>query len=139
MSVAKRVQLSAVWAGPVFFVLYLVGFAGFARFVPPPAPWWSAAKVAAVITDHAIQIRVGMVLGLVATTLLIPFFGVISIQIARIERGLPLLAIMQFGGDRPIAIAHPTRHNIEKQEWRSEPALASSTSDAHKDHGQADR
>jgi len=96
--VAKRVQLSAVWAGPVFFVLYLVGFAGFARFVPPPAPWWSAAKVAAVITDHAIQIRVGMVLGLVATTLLIAFFGVISIQIARIERGLPLLAVMQFGG-----------------------------------------
>jgi hypothetical protein len=27
MSVAKRVQLAAVWAGPVFFVLYLVGFA----------------------------------------------------------------------------------------------------------------
>ena len=51
---AKRVQLAAVWAGPVFFVLYLVGFAGFARFVPPPAPWWSAAKVAAVITEPAV-------------------------------------------------------------------------------------
>jgi hypothetical protein len=98
MSVAKRVQLAAVWAGPLFFVLYLVGFAGFARFIPPPAPALSAAQVAALITGHATQIRVGMVLGLIATTLLIPFFGVISIQIARIERRLPLLAVMQFGG-----------------------------------------
>jgi hypothetical protein len=96
--VAKRIQLACVWAGPVFFVLYLIAFAGFARFIPPPAPSWSAARIAAILTEHAIQIRVGMVLGLIATTLLIPFFGVISVQIARIERRMPVLALMQFGG-----------------------------------------
>jgi hypothetical protein len=38
-----------------------------------------------------------MVLGLIATTLLFPFFGVISIQIARFEKRMPILAVMQFG------------------------------------------
>jgi hypothetical protein len=95
--VAKRIQLAAVWAGPVFFVLYLAAFAGFARFVPPLAPSWDPVKVTQLITEHAIPIRIGMVLGLIATTLLFPFFGVISIQIARIEKRMPLLAVMQFG------------------------------------------
>jgi len=40
-----------------------------------------------------------MVLGLIATTLLFPFFGVISIQIPRIEKRMPMLAVMQFGAD----------------------------------------
>jgi hypothetical protein len=95
---AKRIQLACVWAGPAFFVLYLVAFVGFARFVPPPAPSWGQDRIAELFTEHAISIRVGMVLGLIASTLLIPFFGVISIQIARIERRMPVLALMQFGG-----------------------------------------
>ncbi|WP_162462248.1 hypothetical protein [Mycolicibacterium sp. CBMA 234] len=95
---ARRIQLACVWAGPVFFVLYLASFAGFAGFIPPLAPSLGAGEVAQLINDHAMEIRVGMVLGLVATTLLIPFFGVISIQIARIEKRMPLLALMQFGG-----------------------------------------
>lgn len=95
---ARRMQLGCVWAGPVFFVLYLVAFVGFAGFIPPPAPTLTSGQVAQMINDHAMQIRVGMVSGLVATTLLIPFFGVISIQIARIERRMPILALMQFGG-----------------------------------------
>ena len=94
---AKPLQLAAVWAGPVFFILYLIAFVGFARFVPPPAPSWDPAKIAHVITEHAISIRIGMVLGLIATTLLFPFFGVISLQIARIEKRMPLLAVMQYG------------------------------------------
>jgi hypothetical protein len=95
--VAKRIQLAAVWAGPAFFVLYLIGFVGFARFIPPLAPSWDAVKVAQVITDHAIPIRIGMIIGLIATTLLFPFFGVISIHIARIEKKMPIMAVMQFG------------------------------------------
>lgn len=95
---AKRIQLAAVWAGPVFFVLYVIAFVGIARFVPPLAPSWGPDKIAQVFTERAIPIRVGMVLGLIATTLLFPFFGVISIQIARIEKRMPILAVMQFGG-----------------------------------------
>jgi hypothetical protein len=95
---SKRIQLTCVWAGLAFFVLYLIAFAGIARFIPPPAASWSADKIDALFQDHAIQIRLGMVLGIIASSLLIPFFGVISVQIARIERQLPVLAVIQFGG-----------------------------------------
>jgi hypothetical protein len=97
-NVAKRIQLAAVWAGPVFFVIYLVAFVGIARFVPPPAPSRDARDIAGYFAAHATGIRIGMVIGLIATTLLLCFFGVISIQIARIEKRMPLLAVMQFGG-----------------------------------------
>jgi hypothetical protein len=94
---SKHIQIACAWAGLAFFILYIIAFVGIARFVPPPAPSWSAEQIDALFTDHAIAIRVGMVLGLIATALLIPFFAVISVQIARIERGL-VLALIQFGG-----------------------------------------
>jgi hypothetical protein len=80
----KRVQLLCVWAGPVFLVLYAIFFWGVARFIPPPAPSLSAGRVAAFYAEHRTQIRLGMLVGMVSTTLLFPFFAVISAQIARI-------------------------------------------------------
>jgi hypothetical protein len=96
--VSKRIQLACVCTGLVFFALYLIAFAGIAGFIPPPAPSLGADKIHALFHDHAILIRLGMVLGIIASALLIPFFGVISVQIARIERRLPVLALIQFGG-----------------------------------------
>jgi len=94
---AKRIQLAAVWAGPGLFrpiSRRVRGLPGSYRRWPVVGPGQGHAGH----YDHAISIRIGMVLGLIATTLLFPFFGVISIQIARIEKGMPLLAVMQFGG-----------------------------------------
>lgn len=90
-------ERAAAWCGPAFLVLYVVAFIGIARFVPPPSPAMSAGEVAELFDDHRFGIRVGMVLSLVFSTLLFPFFAVISVHIARIERGR-LLALVQFGG-----------------------------------------
>jgi hypothetical protein len=94
----RRLELACVWAGPLFVVLYAIGFWGIAGFIPPPAPSLTAQKVGALYEAHRSEIRVGMLLALVASTLLFPFFAAISAQIARIERRTPLLAMMQFGG-----------------------------------------
>lgn len=93
-----RLQLAAVWSGLVFLGLYAIAFIAVARFVPPPSPGLSSTEVAALFDDHRLQIRLGMVLALIFSTLLFPFFAVISQHIARIERGHPLLATIQFGG-----------------------------------------
>jgi hypothetical protein len=95
---SKRLQLLCVWAGPVFAVAYGICFWGIARFIPPPSPSMDAAHVAALFESHRTQIRLGMLLGMVASFLLFPFFSVISVQIARIEQRHPVLAMMQFGG-----------------------------------------
>ena len=97
MGVNHRLQLACVWAGPLFLVTYLIAFWPLAHFMPPPSPHWSEAHVAAFFAAHRTGIRIGMVLGMVSCTLLFPYFAVISVQIARIERRSPVLAIMQFG------------------------------------------
>lgn len=95
---STALQLACVWSGPVFLAVYAIGFIGIARFLPPPSPSLSTAEVAALFDDDRTAIRVGMLIGLVASTLLIPYFAVISAQIARIEGRFPVLAMVQFGG-----------------------------------------
>jgi hypothetical protein len=93
------VQRFAVWCGPAFLVLYMIFFVLVAGFLPPIPPSHSAAEVVAFFADHRTRIQIG---ALIMSTLLFPFFTVISREIARIERsrtsGLPILALMQFGG-----------------------------------------
>jgi len=93
----KRVQLWCVWAGPVFLVAYAIAFWGIAGFIPPPAPSSSAAHIAARYAEHRTGIRVGMLLGMIASFLIVPFFAIISVQIARAEQRWPILAVIQFG------------------------------------------
>ena len=47
--------------------------------------------------EHGQRIRLGLILGMIVVTLSFPFFGAISIQIARAERRFPILVAMQFG------------------------------------------
>ncbi|MBB6379968.1 hypothetical protein BKA01_007243 [Pseudonocardia eucalypti] len=91
-----------VWAGPVFLVVYGAFFWPVAGFLPPSPPSWTAAQTAAFYAEHTTAIRVGQIGALIASVLLIPFWAVISGQIARIERAHrgrpPVLALAQFGG-----------------------------------------
>jgi hypothetical protein len=96
-----RLQLFCVWSGIAFVVLYGVFFMGVAGYIPPSPPSWSVADTVALYTEHRFAIRVGQVGALVMSTLLFPFWSVITTYIARIEtsRGrMPVLALMQFGG-----------------------------------------
>jgi hypothetical protein len=95
---STRIQLACVWAGPVFLVLYLIFFWGIAGYIPPSDPTWSPQELANFYDDNRTDIRIGQLGGLVASALLFPFFAVISMQIARIERKMPVLAAVQFGG-----------------------------------------
>jgi len=96
--VSTAVERAAVWCGPLFLVLYVAAFAGVAQFVPPPSPALSAAEVAELFSERRFEIRAGMVLSMIFSTLLFPFFAIISAHIARIERGGRVLAMVQFGG-----------------------------------------
>ncbi len=92
-----RLQLLCVWAGPVFLVLYAIFFWGVAGYIPPLDPTADPGEVAAFYDENRTDIRIGQLGAMVASVLLFPFFAVISMQIARIERGMPVLAAIQFG------------------------------------------
>jgi hypothetical protein len=92
-------QRLCTWSGLAFVTLFFIGFAGLARFVPPPSPNDSAAQIAALFTEHAVRIRAGLVLTSLCSALLLPFFAVISVQLKRIEgAGSPLAYLQMTAG-----------------------------------------
>lgn len=94
-----RVQLWAVWMGPVALITYGFAFWAVAGFMPPHAPTTSPADLVAFYEQHRTAIRVGQLLGLICSTLFFPWFAVIAAQVARIEGSrFPVLALCIFGG-----------------------------------------
>jgi hypothetical protein len=88
-------ELVFAWSGAAFAVAYSTGWVLLARMVPPPDPDWSAGQLADFVDEHRFGIRLGMVVGMFACGLLVPFFTYISAHIARVEPGWPLLAVCQ--------------------------------------------
>jgi hypothetical protein len=99
---ADGVLRFAVWCGPAFLVLYLVFFVVVAGFIPPTPPSRTGTDVLAFFAEHRTRIQVGQIGAMIMSTLLFPFFAVVSREIARMERsrspGFSILAAMQFGG-----------------------------------------
>lgn len=93
-----KIQRWCVWSGPIFIVLYALTFWGLAGYLPPQPPSWSTQDIVAFYGEHQNMIRAGQIICLVLSTLLFPWFGIISLQIARLEGRMPILALMQFGG-----------------------------------------
>jgi hypothetical protein len=97
-SMSTRTQLFCVWCGPVGAVLYLIFFAGIAKFVPPPSPHWTVAHVLSFYANNRTAIRIGQIGGMVSSMLFFPYFTVIAIQIWEIEKRRPILALLEWGG-----------------------------------------
>jgi hypothetical protein len=93
-----KTQMVCVWMGPLFLLCYGISFCGIGQYIPPQPPGWTAMQVASFYVEHADRIRIAQLLGLIFSTLLLPWFAVISVQMARIEGRVPVLAIIQFGG-----------------------------------------
>lgn len=91
----QRVQLWCLWTGPAFAVLFGVGFALLARFVPPPAPGQTAAQLQEVFRSHTDGIRAAAVVMMLGMPFLATWGCAIAAQSARTERGFPILTCLQ--------------------------------------------
>lgn len=97
-AIKRRIWLFSIWSWPVGLVGFLFGFIVLAGFVPPPSPAWSAQEVAAFFTADLNKIRVGMLIAMFSSALLLPFYAVVSEEIKKIEGKPAMLARIQFGG-----------------------------------------
>lgn len=87
----KRVQLWCLNSVFVFVVLFLIGWVLLARMVPPPSPMDTQAEIARFYGDNLIGVRIGMVVAIFASALLLPWGGAICGQMLRMEgRRAPL-------------------------------------------------
>jgi hypothetical protein len=93
--VNETVQRAVVWTGPVMLVVWVVSWVIFAHFIPPPSPEKTAAQVVDMYRDRTDLIRLGMLLTMFASALLVPFAAVIAVQMKRIEGPRPVLTYIQ--------------------------------------------
>lgn len=93
--VNRRVQVFCAWCGPAFAVLLFGGWGFMGGFIPLIGAGNSAQHVASLYAEHQTLHKVGLILGMVGVFLTIPYFLVISLQMRRMERGTPVLAILQ--------------------------------------------
>lgn len=89
------VQRAMAWTGPIMLVLWVGAFIGLAKFIPPPDPQDSAAEVLARYGDDTDLLRIGLIVTLFASALLVPFAAVIANQMRRIEGGVGPLSLTQ--------------------------------------------
>jgi hypothetical protein len=83
--------------GGPFCALFLGAGLLLAGFVPPPSPRLAAPEIAVLYRDHALLIRVGMILALVGFAGYTALVGAISAQMRRLEGVGPLPAYLQLG------------------------------------------
>lgn len=100
-----RTQRLCIWSGPVWMVLFFVGIGVLARFIPPPNPENPPAEVAQLFREGGNLIRAGMVVCAFALMVYLPWVGVLTVQMRRIEGEHSPLAYTQLamGAILPVA------------------------------------
>jgi hypothetical protein len=93
ISAAK--QRALIWVGLGMMTCWFIAFAFVMGFFPPPSPALSAQEVAKIYSDHTIRIQIGVIIMICFGLFMVPMSLPISVQLAREEKGVPILAIQQ--------------------------------------------
>lgn len=91
----RNLQMLCVWAGPVMVFGWIASFVLLARFIPPPSPGRTPEQLVEMYSENTGSIRLGLMLTMFASALLVPFAAVISAQMRRIEGDRAVLAPTQ--------------------------------------------
>ncbi len=89
-------QKFGLWCGAIFLLCFAFGLALVAPLVPPVSPADSTAEVAEFFQENAWRIKLGCLLTMLGAACQVPLFLTLSCQLARMERGVPIMAINQF-------------------------------------------
>jgi len=99
-----RHELFGAWCAPIFSVLTVAGFLGFAGFYAPAPAWLPPSQLAGYYAEHRFGVELGMSIFCLATAFLAIFTVALSLALARIERGSPLLAVSQVLGGLAVVL-----------------------------------
>jgi len=92
--VEARVQRVLIWSGPLMMLMWVGAFVVLAGFLPPSDPQASPEAIRDLYAEHTVAIKLGLVISMAGSALLVPFGVAISGQLKRID-GVKALADTQ--------------------------------------------
>ena len=101
---SHRHQLFACWCAPIFTVLTIIGWFGFAQGLMPVPADLGAAATKDWFVAHQQATAIGCSIFLIATGFLSIFIAQLSVMLAEAERGAPVMAIAQAGGGYGVVV-----------------------------------
>jgi hypothetical protein len=90
-----RLERFMLWLSVVLLVVYGLAFFVLCGLFPPPPPTLDAAQVLLLYTHNNLEFRLGVVIMIITGAFYLPWSVVLSLQMARIEKGRPIWAITQ--------------------------------------------
>lgn len=88
-------QRALIWITIALGVVFAISWVWLMGFFPPPPANLPAGDVVELYGAHNIRFRIGVILALISGGFLMPVTLVISLQMARLEKGLPIWALLQ--------------------------------------------
>lgn len=104
MTISASAQRALVWWAVAFTTIYGIALIFMIQMVPPPPPSWTADQVAAFYLNHAASIRFGSAIAAWTGGFMVPLAVVLSVQLARLEKGVPIWSISQLVGGAMMSI-----------------------------------
>ena len=88
-------QRFMIWLTIGLTAVFGLGVMGLMRFLPAIPANLSDDQVVQLYSEHNIRFRIGVVLAMISAGFIAPLTVVISVQMARLEKGVPIWAILQ--------------------------------------------
>jgi hypothetical protein len=95
---SARAQNIMIWWGLITMIIYGLVLWSLCGMVPPPAATLTPNEVMAFYTENGFKIRVGAMIASWTSAFMVPFSVVVSVQMSRLEKGVPVWSILQFAG-----------------------------------------
>ncbi len=98
MVVSASAQRALVWWALAFTAIYGAAFIFLMKMAPPPPPTLTPEQVAAFYAANAATERLGTAIAAWTSGFMVPLAVVIAVQLARLEKGVPIWAITELVG-----------------------------------------
>lgn len=96
--ISARAQRIMIWWTLAFMLIFGLTYYFLIGLLPLPPATWTPEQVAAFYTDNAQRIRIGAMILSWVSAFPVPIAVVIAVQMARLEKGVPIWSILQFAG-----------------------------------------
>jgi hypothetical protein len=104
MQISARAQRFMLWVGYALMIVFGLSYAFLIKLVPLNPATDTAAQVAAFYRENSLSVRLGAVICSWVAAFALPIYVVLAAQCARLEKGVPIWTMLQFGGGMMMTI-----------------------------------